>query len=248
MRPQPARPGPEPAWCRDVAGGRAGGRGHCVDGRQRRAGDGRGCARSPEARPTPSRLNPVLALPEKAVETRPAVPEMAAGRAYAPDRGREPPPSHGHPTLAVAETETPDAAVPAMMKVALAETRALPTFLVAGEAAPPTYRTLLPGPADPALRASPRHHPGRRRDPLATGRPQLRPAVRGAPGGADPAVAEQPGLARRQRPGSCSLRRSTCTPKRHERSTSAVIPAPSASPDPPPAGRFWRAARIGSAG
>ena len=59
----------------------------------------------------------------------------------------EPTLSHGHPTLAVAETETPDAAVPAMMKVALAEPRALPTFLAAGEAAPPTYRTLLPGPA-----------------------------------------------------------------------------------------------------
>ena len=103
---------------------------------------------------------------------------------------------------------TPEAG---MMKVALAEPRAaMPSFLAAGETAPPTYRTVLPGPATLRTSAS-RHHSRHRRDPLAAGRRPLRPSVRCPSGRNSPAFPEQPRRSRHQRLGPCSLRRSTCT-------------------------------------
>ena len=95
-----------------------------------------------------------------------------------------------------------------MMKVALADaSRPLPTFLAAGEPAPPDLPNRAARPGDPALRASPRRLPRHRRDPLAARRRPLRPAVRGAPRRNDPAVADQPGRHRRQRHRSGPLRR-----------------------------------------
>lgn len=145
----PARPGPEPVVVRTLPADPAVAAGTAPMAGRSEPVAVAAAAPVPEARKTPRAPPPAKAsarLPEKTVETRPAVTEMAATEPTPPLAADEPNPSHGHPTLAVAETEATDAAVPGMMKVALAESRTLPTFLAAGEAAPPTYRTLLPGP------------------------------------------------------------------------------------------------------
>ena len=101
-----------------------------------------------EAKKTPARpaIKAGARLPRKPVETTLA-PDEATAAELPGTVAAEATPSRDLSMPDVAETETVEAAAPGMMKVALANTHAVPTFLAAGETAPPTYRTVLPGPA-----------------------------------------------------------------------------------------------------
>lgn len=81
-------------------------------------------------------------------ERLPAEPtERGPDPASPPAALAEPSPAFLQASLEPTGSEPPEAAQPGMMKVALAEARVAPTLLAAGEAPPPTYKTLLPGPA-----------------------------------------------------------------------------------------------------
>ena len=235
-------------------------------------GAGDGCGRSRPTMPTARPATPAIAQPLSRRSSRPrrAVPEprvrsfqgrhgatekaSARSQATAPaavDPAATPPEAlPASETAAVAGAETDAAEVDpeaGMMKVALAEPRA---------AMPELPRRRRDGAADLPDACC----PGRR--PCATSCAAASSAAPARSAGGRPAAATRSqferrlaglsllsqssqGEARRQRPGSCSLRRSTCAQIGASRQLQPRYRHASASPARPPDGRSWRAARTG---